>query len=685
MWCGFNAAYGAALTASQNPIITAYGTTTGSTTLNWDATDWFQSGGYTGIQISVGSPTGSTICSSSSASGSCGSGTITNNQNFYLMGVRYNGTLVQGPSIGVSVVDAQPIVDIDTPDTTTSYLGGVAFGGWAIDHVYPISYVQVSIDGGSIGNAGYGGSRPDVCNAYTTAQSCPNVGYSIWFNTATLSGGNHTITVTAVDSNGDSASSSRTFNVQQAVTNYSIDTPNTSDTYLGQQNFWGWAVDNAYAISSVAISIDGVSYGNASYGSYRPDVCNALGNQPGCPYVGWGISIDTAKLSGGTHTFAITVTTADGRQISGSRTFNVQQAYTNIGIDTPQTNQTYYGAQSFVGWAIDDAFTISSVAISIDGASYGNASYGGSRPDVCNVYPGRPGCPNVGWSIAIDMSALTPGNHTLVATATAADGRQASQSRAFVSTRPATTISIDVPVSGQTYSGSVAFGGWAYDNVAAISSVTLTIDGVGFGNATYGGTRSDVCSAGQYPGCPNVGWNYGINTAQLPNRQHTLVVTATTVDSRVATKTVTFTASNPNPTTLHIDTPQSGGSYSGQQTFAGWAIDSASPIQSVAVAIDGTSYGNASYGTSRPDVCQGSPNVPGCPNVGWSALVDLTSLAIGQQHTLTITAATNDLIPRTTTQSVNFYVPDLRKIPSIPSREYIFQNGRVIAIENQQH
>ena len=202
------------------------------------------------------------------------------------MAVRYNGTLVQAAYTVISVVDAIPTVDIDVPDTTTTYLGGVVFSGWTVDHVYPISYVQVSIDGGNIGTARYGDSRPDVCNAFPGATSCPNVGYSMFVDTAKLSGGNHAITITAVDTNGDSNSTSRTFKVQQAVTSYFIDSPDSTSHYPGSANFKGWALDNAYAISSVAVSIDGVSYGNASYGGNRQDACNALGNDPGCPNVG---------------------------------------------------------------------------------------------------------------------------------------------------------------------------------------------------------------------------------------------------------------------------------------------------------------------------------------------------------------------------------------------------------------
>jgi hypothetical protein len=386
-------------------------------------------------------------------------------------------------------------------------------------------------------------------------------------------------------------------------------------------------------------------------------------------------------LGGGSHTFGVTVTTADGRQNSGTRVFTVQQAYTNIGIGLPQPNQIYAGSQAFGGWAIDDAFPISSVALSLDGVSLGNASYGGSRQDVCNVYPGRPGCPNVGWNLGVNLNSFAAGNHTLIVTATASDGRQASQSVTFASQAPTTSLNIGVPASQQTYSGTQVFGGWAYDNLTTVSTVSVTIDGVAFGNASYGGSRTDVCAAGQYPGCPNVGWSYALNTAQLSNGQHTLTATATTADSRATTRSVTFSTSNANPMLLHIDFPQSQSGYSGTQQFAGWALDAASAIQKVAVAIDGTSYGNAAYGNNRPDVCSAGQH-PGCPNVGWSFLVDLSLFANGTAHTLTITATTNDLIPRTSSQSVKFYVPDPRLAPSSPSHEYIYLNGKAIAVEN---
>jgi hypothetical protein len=91
-------------------------------------------------------------------------------------------------------------------------------------------------------------------------------------------------------------------------------------------------------------------------------------------------------------------------------------------IDSPAPNATLSGTYLASGWAIDDNDSIASVAIAVDELPQGFASYGGPRTDVCNVFAGRAGCPNVGWSSTLDTTQLQNGSHTLAVTVKSTHG-----------------------------------------------------------------------------------------------------------------------------------------------------------------------------------------------------------------------------------------------------------------------
>jgi uncharacterized protein (DUF1800 family) len=119
-----------------------------------------------------------------------------------------------------------------------------------------------------------------------------------------------------------------------------------------------------------------------------------------------------------------------------STTFRVANDIT-LAIDQPNAQSNIFsGFAGFGGWAIDDSSSISSVAIVIDGVAFGNATYGGNRPDVCVVYAGRAGCPKVGWNYGLDTALLATGAHTLQVIATAANGQQASRMVTFAVDQP---------------------------------------------------------------------------------------------------------------------------------------------------------------------------------------------------------------------------------------------------------
>jgi Bacterial Ig domain len=348
------------------------------------------------------------------------------------------GTIVSCFEAAQSQQAEPPTVYIDAPAQGSTVSSIVTVSGWTVDNASEVgtgmSSVKVQVDGEVVGNATYGLSRPDVCGVYPGRPGCPNVGFSFSLNTSSLTPGTHTITVTATDSDAtpDTGSFSVTLTVQATPPTVWIDGPTQGSTVSGTVTVVGWAIDNASsvgtAISSVQVKVDGTVVGTATYGLSRPDVCAVLAGRPGCPNVGYSYSLDTSSLSPGSHNVTVAATDSDVTPDAGSSsvTVNVQNPPPTVDIDTPTPGSTVSGTVAVSGWALDNSSVvgtaISSVQVKVDGTVVGTATYGFSRPDVCAVLAGRPGCPNVGYSYSLDTSSLSPGSHTITVTATDSDG-----------------------------------------------------------------------------------------------------------------------------------------------------------------------------------------------------------------------------------------------------------------------
>jgi parallel beta-helix repeat protein len=578
-----------------------------------------------------------------------------------------------------------PTVFIDSPAAGSLVTGVINVSGWAVNSAAtvgtPITNVQVTVDGATVGSAVYGGSRPDVCNIYPGRPGCPNVGYSFSLNTASLTPGNHLLTVWATNSDVPAhvGYASVTINVGIQPPTVWIDSPSKGSTVSGTILVSGWALDNnlmvGTAISAVQVKVDNAAPVTATYGINRADVCNLLPGRPGCPNVGYSLAVNTLSLSAGQHTITVTALDSDGFTDLGSATVTVtvNNSAPTVWIDSPAAKATVSGTVTVSGWALDNlsatGTAITGVQVLVDGAAVGSATYGTARADVCNLLPGRPGCPNVGYTFALNTSSWSAGPHVITVSATDSDGiGEVGLATVTVSTVVGATppvVWIDTPVAGATVSGPVTVSGWALDNLSAvgtaISSVQVLVDGAVVGNATYGTSRPDVCNIlpGR-PGCPNVGYTFTLNSGTLTLGPHTITVKATdsdgTPDAGVASATVTIQTA---PATVWIDQPVQGATVSGTVTVSGWAINNLSTvgtaISGVQVLVDGVLVGNATYGTARADVCNILPGRPGCPNVGYTFALNTGGLSPGQ-HVITVTALDSDKVPESGSASVTVTV-----------------------------
>jgi len=671
---------GVTFTATPNPV-QPQANGTGTIALAW-------SGAPGNVAIYEGSPVGGGgQLALGPPAGSTNAAGVVDGTTFYLQDLTNATPKSLSATLATVTVHVESgiVIGIDSPAPSEAFNGVAHFGGWAVDNIASVASVSIAIDGITLGNATYGGSRPDVCTHHAGAPGCPNVGWNFYYDTTMLGNGSHTIEVTATAASGKRITEGSNFIVNNAAsasgTLAYVDTPNAATGPVqGVISLAGWALNATSAISNVAISIDGAFYGNASYTIARPDVCAVHTGAPGCPTVGWSMLLDTNGLSNGTHTVEAVATAANGDIGAFQSTLTVANWTTanpmtiSIGVPSAQGGPYSGRAAVFGGWAVDNDAAIQKLAVSIDGVFYGNATYGGSRPDVCVYLPNRPGCPNVGWNILVDTTQIADGRHTLAVTGTAANGHSSTASTSFtvknLTSANAIQLNIDVPNANSTaFSGTAAFAGWAVSTSGTISSVQIFVDGVAQGNAQYGVARPDVCAA--YPGragCPNVGWTFSLDTTFLTNTTHMLEADATSSTGEHATMSRAFSVSNSyagNPIRISIDQPAGDASpYEGLAQFSGWAIDPSSAITSVAISIDGVPYGAAQYGLSRPDICSSYPGAVGCPNVGWSILVDTTHLTDGI-HSLgvTVTAANGShSVVGWVFEAINWSLPDAFRI-----------------------
>ncbi len=100
----------------------------------------------------------------------------------------------------------------------------------------------------------------------------------------------------------------------------------------------------------------------------------------------------------------------------------------SLAIETPAAGATVSGAAvPITGWALDNAAqeetAISKVEVYVDGTKVGDAQYGLAHATACSSgqYPGRPGCPNVGYSFAWNSASVANGEHRILVSATDTD------------------------------------------------------------------------------------------------------------------------------------------------------------------------------------------------------------------------------------------------------------------------
>ncbi|GAA6154165.1 matrixin family metalloprotease [Pseudoteredinibacter isoporae] len=113
-------------------------------------------------------------------------------------------------SASSSKPDVHNILEEPAADSLVSGVSNIR--GWAVG-LKEIERIELSIDGKLIQSIPYGGIREDVKSSFPDYPDSDRSGYSMIFNWANLSAGNHQISTKAVDVEGNSVVSNRDFTV----------------------------------------------------------------------------------------------------------------------------------------------------------------------------------------------------------------------------------------------------------------------------------------------------------------------------------------------------------------------------------------------------------------------------------------------------------------------------------------
>lgn len=388
-------------------------------------------------------------------------------------------------------------IDIPAPSGVEGTDGPFPVSGWAIDDE-DVNSIDFFVDGqivaGAVGRgrpstAIYGTTRPDVQAAFPDVPNSLYSGFQANIDTTKLINGMHQLSVRVTDNEG----ASRVIGTRniQVINNGSNLAP------FGQIDF---PLDKATLFCST------IDVGIPS--PCPPDVCVSV-----LPNVVAGWALDTgARLDAGQVSFVELL--LDGALLANTRSDCIQVGRNFIncyGINRPDVARSYSGYVN-----ADNA-----------GFSFGFALIRSSTDPSGLIAIALPTAQaqtfrTVGYTL--------PGKHTLAVRV--GDEEETVTQLGAMSVdifcdqtefdRPAFGY-IDTPSDYQFINGIFEVFGWATD-LDGVQRIEVDVDGQVVGLATYGLSRPDVPAADPRVPSVNVGFGFALDTTQLSDSEHDLVI-----------------------------------------------------------------------------------------------------------------------------------------------------------------
>jgi hypothetical protein len=365
------------------------------------------------------------------------------------------------------------------PAAPFGFLGGIPTGdnggdgtipltGWALaqDGVFA---VDIQVDGGTVGRATYGRSRPGVARRFPGFPDSAAAGFAYELNSTHFLNGLHQITARIESRTGlVTYTNSRTLQFSNVTHNLipfgKIDFPNANaelagncvDRGVGGQGrpifsvIDGWTLDPgaqtaANGVGYVELLVDRSLFFNSHndcrfspargglsncYGLRRIDIEQEFPGLKDSPHAGFRFVLDVGRMLTETDSFGVPLY-VPGSHLLGIRVGDIFNQVTDIDevpvtfscidtqnqdsighIDFPVVGLLYSGTILVSGWAVD-LEGVQFINVLVDGNQVGSAITNIPRPDITSFYPSYPKVPAPGFLFSLDTTALSNGPHQL--------------------------------------------------------------------------------------------------------------------------------------------------------------------------------------------------------------------------------------------------------------------------------
>jgi hypothetical protein len=378
-----------------------------------------------------------------------------------------------------------PFGNLDFPlaDQPTGSRGTIEVTGWALDD-RRVDHVDILVDGLLERQAVLGIYRPDVAAYYPDTMGALTSGFLLNLDGTRLTNGVHTITVKAVDDQGQQGLlGTRNIQVFYDSPNLPpfgvVEFPLLNSTWFGNciaqtggpsggdivdtrflQHIIGWALDVSIreergGVAYIQAEIDGVTIKDTRnchreialanelidcYGYYRPDVELFYPGFQQCPNCGFHFFVDVGFLltqrgfREGGHILQIKAADKEDQIALIKEIPIILECATGqldppsiCYVDDPPNYKFINGVYPVIGWSLD-LDTVAQVRILIDGIPQIDAvrgvdfaELGIPSPDVAAVYKNFPNNGAARWRFFLDTTKLSNSEHDLIVEVT--DGR----------------------------------------------------------------------------------------------------------------------------------------------------------------------------------------------------------------------------------------------------------------------